>query len=197
MEIYAATRVCSSLTLNLVISNCWKLLVNIHFCCALSYTGSGKSGLSTYGSSNDWRLPQKLQIVKPIEGSLTLHQWSRLATPHLGGLLEEREGVAIKVITLLSFVMYKLEYFLLWEENVTRFNPWLLIFIINSLFCNLEASLCSMKTAVLQNEFYLRGTLYLITTEWNENAHVTLLLLDIKIFTIIMTICTSIFAYIS
>lgn len=63
-------------------------------------TGSGKSGLSAYGggtSGADWKLPQKLQIVKPIEGSLTLHQWSRLATPHLGGLLEEREGVAIKV----------------------------------------------------------------------------------------------------
>merc|ERR1719471_1626877 len=29
------------------------------------------------------RLPDKLRIVKPIEGSLTLHNWSRLATPHL------------------------------------------------------------------------------------------------------------------
>lgn len=58
-------------------------------------TGSGRSGLSGY-SGGEWKLPQKLQIVKPIEGSLTLHQWSRLATPHLGGLLEEREGVAIK-----------------------------------------------------------------------------------------------------
>ena len=42
------------------------------------------------------RLPDKLRIVKPIEGSLTLHNWSRLATPHLGGVLEERVGVAIK-----------------------------------------------------------------------------------------------------
>jgi len=42
------------------------------------------------------RLPEKLRIVKPIEGSLTLHQWSRLATPHLGGVLEERVGVAMK-----------------------------------------------------------------------------------------------------
>ena len=42
------------------------------------------------------RLPDKLRIVKPIEGSLTLHHWSRLATPHLGGVLEERCGVAIK-----------------------------------------------------------------------------------------------------
>lgn len=53
-------------------------------------TGSCKSGIS------EWKLPQKLQIVKPIEGSLTLSQWSRLATPNLAGLLEEREGVAIK-----------------------------------------------------------------------------------------------------
>jgi len=42
------------------------------------------------------RLPDKLRIIKPIEGSLTLHNWSRLATPHLGGVLEERCGVAIK-----------------------------------------------------------------------------------------------------
>lgn len=57
-------------------------------------TGS-RSAMS--GSGREWKFPQKLQIVKPIEGSLTLHQWSRLATPHLGGLLEEKEGVAIKV----------------------------------------------------------------------------------------------------
>lgn len=52
--------------------------------------------MSSY-PSQDWKLPQKLQIVKPIEGSLTLHQWSRLATPHLGGLLEDKEGIAMKV----------------------------------------------------------------------------------------------------
>jgi len=42
------------------------------------------------------RLPDKLRIIKPIEGSLTLHNWSKLATPHLGGVLEERCGVAIR-----------------------------------------------------------------------------------------------------
>ncbi|XP_071546512.1 trafficking kinesin-binding protein 1 isoform X2 [Panulirus ornatus] len=87
-------------------------------------TGSGKSGLSAYGSNNDWRLPQKLQIVKPIEGSLTLHQWSRLATPHLGGLLEEREGVAIKggagaeQLNLEVYSMSDLE-----EDEVEEENP--------------------------------------------------------------------------
>ncbi|KAF2353083.1 Trafficking kinesin-binding protein domain [Trinorchestia longiramus] len=39
----------------------------------------------------------KLQIIKPMEGSLTLHHWSRLATPDLGGLLQpHRDGIAIK-----------------------------------------------------------------------------------------------------
>ncbi|KAH8377120.1 hypothetical protein KR093_003553, partial [Drosophila rubida] len=55
-------------------------------------TGSGSSGLSTH----QWRLPEKLQIVKPMEGSQTLHHWSRLATPTLSGLLEERPGVTIR-----------------------------------------------------------------------------------------------------
>ncbi len=37
-----------------------------------------------------------LQIIKPMEGSTTLHNWSRLATPHLGSLLEDRPGVATR-----------------------------------------------------------------------------------------------------
>ncbi|XP_044585122.1 trafficking kinesin-binding protein milt isoform X1 [Cotesia glomerata] len=49
------------------------------------------SGFS--GNSSSWRLPEKLQIVKPMEGSQTLHHWSQLATPTLGGLLDERPGV--------------------------------------------------------------------------------------------------------
>ena len=31
-----------------------------------------------------------------MEGSATLHHWSRLATPHLGTLLEERPGVTTR-----------------------------------------------------------------------------------------------------
>lgn len=50
------------------------------------------SGFST-NSGPAWRLPEKLQIVKPIEGSQTLHHWTQLATPTLGGLLEDRPGV--------------------------------------------------------------------------------------------------------
>merc|ERR1711971_147343 len=51
---------------------------------------------SSATSYRNRRLPEKLRIVKPLEGSLTLHQWSRLATPHLGGVLEERVGIAMK-----------------------------------------------------------------------------------------------------
>ncbi|KAK9513091.1 hypothetical protein O3M35_001361 [Rhynocoris fuscipes] len=43
-----------------------------------------------------WKLPDKLQIVKPLEGSATLHHWSELATPSMDGLLEERPGVKIR-----------------------------------------------------------------------------------------------------
>lgn len=58
---------------------------------------SGMSALSGGGShSAHWRLPDKLQIVKPMEGSQTLHHWNRLATPTLGGLLDERPGVTIR-----------------------------------------------------------------------------------------------------
>ncbi|XP_067620408.1 trafficking kinesin-binding protein milt isoform X2 [Eurosta solidaginis] len=64
-----------------------------------SIMSTGSSGISCTNMSasmQQWRLPEKLQIVKPIEGSQTLHHWSRLATPTLSGLLEERPGVTIR-----------------------------------------------------------------------------------------------------
>ncbi|XP_047216519.1 trafficking kinesin-binding protein 1 isoform X3 [Girardinichthys multiradiatus] len=41
-------------------------------------------------------LPDKLQIVKPLEGSATLHAWQQLAQPHMGALLDHRPGVVTK-----------------------------------------------------------------------------------------------------
>ncbi|XP_011297329.1 trafficking kinesin-binding protein milt isoform X2 [Fopius arisanus] len=63
-----------------------------------SIMSTGSSGNLSGFSNNTtgWRLPEKLQIVKPMEGSQTLHHWSQLATPTLGGLLEERPGVKIR-----------------------------------------------------------------------------------------------------
>ncbi|XP_004674448.1 PREDICTED: trafficking kinesin-binding protein 2 [Condylura cristata] len=46
-------------------------------------------------------MPEKLQIVKPLEGSQTLHQWQQLAQPHLGTILDPRPGVITKGFTQL------------------------------------------------------------------------------------------------
>ena len=81
-------------------------------------TGSGSSGNTSGFSGNSatsWRLPEKLQIVKPLEGSQTLRHWSKLATPTLGGLLEERPGVrtrggrALEDLGLETFTLADLE----------------------------------------------------------------------------------------
>lgn len=50
-----------------------------------------------------WRLSDKLRIVKPLEGSLTLHNWQQLATPSLGGLFEKRSGVAVRGELMLDY----------------------------------------------------------------------------------------------
>ncbi|KAJ7345464.1 hypothetical protein JRQ81_001414 [Phrynocephalus forsythii] len=47
-------------------------------------------------------LPEKLQIVKPLEGSLTLSHWQQLAKPNLGTILDPRPGVVTKGFTDLS-----------------------------------------------------------------------------------------------
>ncbi|XP_028924977.1 trafficking kinesin-binding protein 2 isoform X2 [Ornithorhynchus anatinus] len=41
-------------------------------------------------------VPEKLQIVKPLEGSQTLHQWQQLARPNLATILDARPGVLTK-----------------------------------------------------------------------------------------------------
>eukprot|EP00062_Callorhinchus_milii_P006495 gi/632947087/ref/XP_007888881.1/ PREDICTED: trafficking kinesin-binding protein 2 isoform X2 [Callorhinchus milii] len=50
------------------------------------------------GTSSCFRtfFPEKLQIVKPIEGSMTLYQWQQLAQPNLGTILDPRPGVLTK-----------------------------------------------------------------------------------------------------
>ena len=46
---------------------------------------------------NSWKkIPDKLKIVKPLEGSLTLHHWQKLAKPCLEGIFEEHKGVVMK-----------------------------------------------------------------------------------------------------
>lgn len=57
-------------------------------------TGSGSFCSDNF--SRRMRIPEKLQIVKPMEGSDTLRQWQSLATPHLGRILDPRPGIQIK-----------------------------------------------------------------------------------------------------
>ncbi|CAK1552137.1 unnamed protein product [Leptosia nina] len=53
-------------------------------------------GAGAAGGVARFRTPHKLQIVKPLEGSLTLHTWAQLAKPNMSGLLEEQEGVGVR-----------------------------------------------------------------------------------------------------
>ncbi|KAK2502375.1 hypothetical protein MC885_001726, partial [Smutsia gigantea] len=55
----------------------------------LEITDSGASCLRGF-------MPEKLQIVKPLEGSQTLHHWQQLAQPNLGTILDPRPGVITK-----------------------------------------------------------------------------------------------------
>ncbi|XP_058478538.1 trafficking kinesin-binding protein 2 isoform X1 [Solea solea] len=57
---------------------------------------SNLSELSITSSAFRTFLPEKLQIVKPMEGSLTLHHWQQLAKPHLATILDPHPGVVTK-----------------------------------------------------------------------------------------------------
>ncbi|XP_067869175.1 trafficking kinesin-binding protein 1-like [Heterodontus francisci] len=62
-----------------------------------NYSGSsGLTGYSGFSVSSRPNCPDKLKIVKPLEGSVTLHQWQQLAQPNLGGILDPRPGVLTK-----------------------------------------------------------------------------------------------------
>ncbi|XP_061772273.1 trafficking kinesin-binding protein 1 isoform X1 [Nerophis ophidion] len=67
--------------------------------CSHPSLGSVWSGYSFTARSY---LPEKLQIVKPLEGSATLHAWQQLAQPHMGALLDHRPGVVTKGFRTLS-----------------------------------------------------------------------------------------------
>uniref|UniRef100_A0A8C5U5C4 Huntingtin-associated protein 1 n=1 Tax=Malurus cyaneus samueli TaxID=2593467 RepID=A0A8C5U5C4_9PASS len=62
-----------------------------------SYSGSSElTAASSFSLGSLSYLPDKLQIVKPLEGSVTLHHWQQLAQPNLGGILVPRPGVLTK-----------------------------------------------------------------------------------------------------
>lgn len=61
-------------------------------------TFSSFTNLSEFSISSCFKtfLPEKLQIVKPMEGSLTLHHWQQLAKPHLATILDPHPGIVTK-----------------------------------------------------------------------------------------------------
>ncbi len=59
-------------------------------------TGSASFYSNLINRSCSFILPEKLKIVKPIEGSHTLQHWQHLARPNLGCLFESRPGISIK-----------------------------------------------------------------------------------------------------
>uniref|UniRef100_A0A3B5APF9 Trafficking kinesin protein 1 n=1 Tax=Stegastes partitus TaxID=144197 RepID=A0A3B5APF9_9TELE len=82
--------------------------------CSHPSIGSIWSGYSFTARSY---LPEKLQIVKPLEGSATLHAWQQLAQPHMGALLDSRPGVVTKGFRTLAVHLFcccsSLIYFIL------------------------------------------------------------------------------------
>ncbi|KAM5156910.1 trafficking kinesin-binding protein 1 isoform 2-T3 [Mantella aurantiaca] len=82
------------------------------------------TGLSGMSFSSRSYLPEKLQIVKPLEGSATLHHWQQLAQPHLGGILDPRPGVVTKGFRNLDLDQEEVYCFTDYEEDETGDIPY-------------------------------------------------------------------------
>ncbi|XP_075068570.1 trafficking kinesin-binding protein 1 isoform X3 [Mixophyes fleayi] len=81
------------------------------------------TGISGMSFSSRSYLPEKLQIVKPLEGSATLHHWQQLAQPHLGGILDPRPGVVTKGFRTLDLDHEDVYCFADYEEDETGDIP--------------------------------------------------------------------------
>ncbi|XP_031441766.1 trafficking kinesin-binding protein 1-like isoform X2 [Clupea harengus] len=77
--------------------------------------------IMSLGSHMSWAsrpyLPDKLQIVKPLEGSITLQHWQELAQPHLGGILDPRPGVVTKGFRPLNLDLEEVYHYGDYEED--------------------------------------------------------------------------------
>ncbi|TSK87408.1 Trafficking kinesin-binding protein 1 [Bagarius yarrelli] len=78
---------------------------------------SGESIMSLGVWASRPYLPDKLQIVKPLEGSATLQQWQQLAQPNLGGILDARPGVVPKGFRPLELDLEEVYHYSDYEED--------------------------------------------------------------------------------
>ncbi|KAM9308531.1 trafficking kinesin-binding protein 1 isoform 3-T3 [Gastrophryne carolinensis] len=92
------------------------------------------TGISGMSFSSRSYLPEKLQIVKPLEGSATLHHWQQLAQPHLGGILDPRPGVVTKGFRTLDLDQVEVYSFTDYEEDETVHHPGKCLSQTNSTF---------------------------------------------------------------
>ncbi|KAG8572697.1 hypothetical protein GDO81_012134 [Engystomops pustulosus] len=92
------------------------------------------TGISGMSFSSRSYLPEKLQIVKPLEGSATLHHWQQLAQPHLGGILDPRPGVVTKGFRTLDLDQEDVYCFTDFEEDETVHHPGKCLSQTNSTF---------------------------------------------------------------
>ncbi|XP_072268383.1 trafficking kinesin-binding protein 1 isoform X5 [Pyxicephalus adspersus] len=92
------------------------------------------TGISGMSFSSRSYLPEKLQIVKPLEGSATLHHWQQLAQPHLGGILDPRPGVVTKGFRTLDLDQEEVYCFTDYEEDETVHHPGKCLSQTNSTF---------------------------------------------------------------
>ena len=88
-------------------------------------------------------------------GSQTLHQWKRLATPHLAGVLEHRPGIQTKGENFLESE-YEETYSLSdYEEDGTSSKCTSLEQCVESLTDNVDALGCDSEMLRLRNGFCL------------------------------------------
>ncbi|XP_054993231.1 trafficking kinesin-binding protein 1 isoform X4 [Sorex araneus] len=92
------------------------------------------TGFSGMSFSSRSYLPEKLQIVKPLEGSATLHHWQQLAQPHLGGILDPRPGVVTKGFRTLDTDLDEVYCLNDFEEDETAHHPGKCMSQTNSTF---------------------------------------------------------------
>ncbi|XP_006244163.1 trafficking kinesin-binding protein 1 isoform X6 [Rattus norvegicus] len=92
------------------------------------------TGFSGMSFSSRSYLPEKLQIVKPLEGSATLHHWQQLAQPHLGGILDPRPGVVTKGFRTLDVDLDEVYCLNDFEEDDTAHHPGKCMSQTNSTF---------------------------------------------------------------
>ncbi|XP_041962674.1 trafficking kinesin-binding protein 1 isoform X2 [Alosa sapidissima] len=112
----------------------------------LSSLHSGFSGFSLYAPRS--YLPEKLQIVKPLEGSATLHQWQQLAQPNLGGILDARPGVVTKGFRPLELDLEEVYQFTDLEEDEAGERSSLLGLSVAGHLSRLCRSRCSSTSSL-------------------------------------------------